>query len=312
MSMNRIRTIAVRMSAIGVLVVLAFAGLPAEVANAAGSIGSLSLSPDSVRNGASTQGTVTLAFADPGPTTVRLWSDDPSAAAVPTSIVVPPGAMSANFTITSNAAAPPTITTIRAATPDNGLRTANLSVNAATPAGPSLASVSFVPTSVVGGSSATGTVTFTAAMNDGAVVQLSSSNTAVARVPSEVVVNARTSSGTFNLSTSPVSANTSVTITATWFSVTRTATVVVKTGQPPAADVVRITRATWQAGLLRIEATSTNPNAILSVFSSSGSFMFDLTNNGGGRFSDQRGFVFNPLQITVRSNFGGSASASTK
>ena len=60
---------------------------------------------------------------------------------------------------------------------------------------------------------------------------------------------------------------------------------------------------------LTIEATSTNPNAILSVFGRSGNFMFTLTNNGGGRFSDQRGFVFSPEFITVRSNFGGSASA---
>jgi hypothetical protein len=39
--------------------------------------------------------------------------------------------------------------------------------------------------------------------------------------------------------------------------------------------------------------------------------MFTLTNNGGGRYSDQRGWVFNPESITVRSNFGGSATAST-
>ena len=86
-----------------------------------------------------------------------------------------------------------------AATPDNGSRTQNLSVNAATPAGPSLSSVSFVPTSIVGGANATGTVRFSGAMNDGAVVQLFSSNPAVAQVPSETVVNARASSGAFNL-----------------------------------------------------------------------------------------------------------------
>jgi hypothetical protein len=40
--------------------------------------------------------------------------------------------------------------------------------------------------------------------------------------------------------------------------------------------------------------------------------MFTLTNKGGGRYADQRGFVFNPLQISVRSNFGGSASATLK
>ena len=75
---------------------------------------------------------------------------------------------------------------------------------------------------------------------------------------------------------------------------------------------MRITKATWKQGLLTIEASSTNPNAILSVYSASGSFLFDLTNKGGGRFADQRGFVTNPVQISVRSNFGGSASAVLK
>ena len=77
--------------------------------------------------------------------------------------------------------------------------------------------------------------------------------------------------------------------------------------RPPTAW--RSRRPRWKKGLLTIEATSTNPNAILSVFGRSGNFMFTLTNNGGGKFSDQRGFVFSPEFITVRSNFGGSASA---
>ena len=64
-----------------------------------------------------------------------------------------------------------------------------------------------------------------------------------------------------------------------------------------------------EGGLLTIEATSTNPNAILSVYSSAGNFMFDLSNKGGGRYADQRGFVDNPQRIQVRSNFGGSAIA---
>jgi hypothetical protein len=278
-------------------------------AMAAGSIGALSINPDSVRNGESTTGTVDLGFADPEPTVVRLFSSDPSVAQVPTSITIPAGQTTGSFTITSNASAPPTIVQIMGATSDNISRTHNLSVNAATPAGPSLSSVSFVPTSVVGGRNATGTVRFTGPMTQGASVQLFSSNPSVAQVPQETVVNANSSSGTFNLSTSPVGASTSVTITARWFDVTRTATITVTPGTPPAADVVRITRATWKSGLLRIEATSTNPNAILGVYSSSGNFMFNLTNQGGGRYSDQRGFVTNPQRITVRSNFGGSASA---
>lgn len=72
---------------------------------------------------------------------------------------------------------------------------------------------------------------------------------------------------------------------------------------------MKITKASWKRGLLTIEATGSNPAAILSVYSRSGSFMFDPTNKGGGRYADQRGFITNPVQVTVRSNFGGSATA---
>jgi hypothetical protein len=277
------------------------------VASAAGIISSVSLSPDTVRDGASSVGTVELAFPDPAPTTVLLFSGNSSVATVPATVVVPAGAMSASFPIATNAAAPPTIVQITAAV-QNVPRTANLSVNAATPAGPSLSSVSSVPSRLTGGSSATGTVTFTGP-TDGAIVNLASSNPAVLQVPASTVVNGRASSGAFAVSTSAVTANTTVTITATWFGVTRTTTVTVIPGAPAAADRVAIKKATWKKGLLTIEATSTNPNAILSVFGRSGNFMFTLTNNGGGKFSDQRGFIFSPEVITVRSNFGGSATA---
>src|SRR4051812_21355902 len=280
-----------------------------QAASAAGSIGALNINPDSVRGGESTTGTVDLGFPDAEPTVVRFFSSDPSVAQVPVSITIPAGQTTGNFTITSNAAAPPTIVQIMGATADNISRTHNLSVNAATPAGPSLSSVSFVPTSIVGGQNATGTVRFTAPMSQGAVVQLSSSNPAIARVPQETVVSANTSTSTFNLATSTIAAATSVTITASWFGITKTATITVKPGAPPAADVVRITKATWKKRLLTIEATGTNPDAILSVYSAQGNFLFDLTNKGGGRYADQRGFVTNPVQISVRSNFGGSASA---
>ncbi len=272
----------------------------------ASSISSLSLSPDSVRGGASSQGTVTTAFADVVPTTVRLFSGNTSVATVPATAVVPAGATSVTFTIATNAAAPPEIVQIMAAI-DNVPRTANLSVNAATPAGPSLASVSTTPNRLTGGSAATGTVTFTG-RTDGAEVQLASNNPAV-RVPANVVVNGGQASGAFAVTTSAVSANTTATITASWFGITRTTTITVIPGPPAAPDRVAIQKARWKKGLLTIEATSTNPNAILSVFSRAGNFMFTLTNNGGGRFSDQRGFVTNPEFVTVRSNFGGSASA---
>jgi len=279
-------------------------------APAQGVISSLSVSPDTVRDGASSTGTVTLAFTDPSDTVASLFSSDPSVAQVPSTVVIPAGAQSASFTITTNAAAPPTIVQITAAI-QNTPRTANLSVNAANPGGPQLSAVSLNPSTVTGGSATTGRVTFTAATN-GANVGLSSSNTALARVPAEVVVNGGQSSAAFPVSTSAVSTQTNVTITARWFDVTRTTTLTLTPGAPAPADTVRITKARWCKGLLEIEATSTNPQAILSVFGRSGDFMFQLTNNGGGRYSDRRGFVTNPEQISVRSNLGGSATASTR
>ena len=200
-----------------VLAVTAAAALlvMASSASAAGSISSLSVSPDSVRNGAASQGTVTLAFPDPAATTALLFSSDPSVASVPASVVIPAGATSATFPIATNAAAPATIVQITAAIA-NVPRTANLSVNAATPAGPSLQSVSVTPSSVAGGGAATGTVRFTGA-TDGADVQLASSNPALVRVPADTVVNGGQSTGAFAVSTSPVTATTTVTITASWF-----------------------------------------------------------------------------------------------
>ncbi|WP_238009546.1 hypothetical protein KZZ52_26900 [Dactylosporangium sp. AC04546] len=275
-------------------------------ASAEGIISSLSVSPSTVRDGASAQGTVTL-LPDATPTTVLLFSSDPSVATVPSSVVAPAGQSTVSFTITTNAAAPPTIVQITAAV-QNIPRTANLSVNAATPPGPSLSSVSVSPSSLTGGSPATGTVTFTGA-TDGAVVQLSSSDPTLVQVPSETVVSGGASSGAFAVTTSAVAATTTVTITARWFAVTRTTTITLTPGTPAPADRVAITKARWKARLLTIEATSTNPNAILSVYSQSGAFMFTLTNKGGGRYADQRGWVFNPQVVTVRSNLGGSATA---
>jgi hypothetical protein len=277
---------------------------------AAGSISALSVDPSQVRDGATATGTVTLAFPDPDATTVLLFSGDTSVATVPASVIVPAGSQSATFPVSTNAAAPPTIVQITAWV-GNTPRSASLSVNPARPAGPSLSAVSVVPKTLTGASPATGTITFTGP-TDGANVQLSSSNPALVQVPAERVVNQGKSTSAFPITTSAVSANTTVTITAKWFDLTRTTTITLTPGPPAAPDKVAIQTATWNRGLLTIKATSTNPNAILSVFSSSGSFMFELTNNGGGRYSDQRGFITNPQQIQVRSNLGGSASAVLK
>jgi hypothetical protein len=296
-----------RLSAHAVAAATAALLLVPSAASAAGTISSLSVDPSQVRDGATATGTVTLAFPDAADTIVLVFSGDPSVASVPAQVTVPAGRQSATFPISTNAAAPATIVQITAWV-GNTPRSANLSVNAARPPGPSLTSVSVAPSTLTGGSPATGTVRFTGP-TDAYTVQLSSSNPALVQVPAETVVNQGQSSGAFPVTTRSVGANTTVTITAKWFDITRTTTITLTPGAPAPPDRVAIQTATWKKGLLTIKATSTNPNAVLSVFSSAGNFMFTLTNNGGGRYSDQRGWVDNPRQIQVRSNLGGSASA---
>ena len=92
----------------------------------------------------------------------------------------------------------------------------------------SLSAIGVSPTSVVGGNTAQGTVTLTAAApSGGAVVTLNSANASVVSVPASVTVAAGASSATFGVNTSAVTANTGVTITATYAGVSRTTTLTV-------------------------------------------------------------------------------------
>ncbi len=131
-------------------------------------------------------------------------------------------------------------------------------------ASPALSSLALSPSSVVGGSSSTGTVTLSAAApSGGAVVSLSSSNSSVAQVPSSVTVTAGTTSQTFTVTTSSVTTTTSVTITASYSGSSPTATLTVT----PAS-----------AGDFSISASPTNRNV---THGSSTSYTVTVSPSGG-------------------------------
>jgi hypothetical protein len=145
-------------------------------------LSAFSVSPTSVAGGNPATGTVTLPSAAPsGGTVVSLFSNQPLAASVPTSVTVPAGSTSTNFTVTTFPSAGTTVQ-LSARLVDSILFAAlGVTPPAATP---TLSSVKVNPTTVVGGNSSTGTVTLSAAApSGGAVVTLSSSNTAVALCP---------------------------------------------------------------------------------------------------------------------------------
>jgi hypothetical protein len=112
------------------------------------------------------------------------------------------------------------------------------------PPPPTLSTFSTNPSTVVGGNGSSGTVVLsTPAPEGGALIALSSNNPAVASVPQTVLAPAISFTATFAIATTPVTANTTVTITAAYNGTTRTATLTVTPGtpDPPAASLQSLT-----------------------------------------------------------------------
>ncbi len=174
-------------------------------------ISSLTLNPAGVFGGDSSQGTVVLANAAPsGGAVVGLSSSNAGVATVPASVTVAQGQTSASFTVQTQAVSANTQVTI-SATYGGGTQQAQLSVS------PLLAGVTLNPASVSGGQTSQGTVVLAAAAPAGGIqIGLSSSNTAVATVPASVTVAQGQTSASFTVQTQAVSANTQVTISATY------------------------------------------------------------------------------------------------
>ncbi len=148
------------------------------------SLTGLTLNPTTIGGDQTSTGTVTLASAaPPGGWLVILHSEYPASVGVPSSVVVPAGQMSANFSITTAQFSNTFTCDIYAADNTTG-KQATLTV-----VGDSLASLTLNPASVVGGSSSTGTVTLTSeAPSGGWLVNLSTEYPSVDGVPATVMV----------------------------------------------------------------------------------------------------------------------------
>ncbi|MBW8906735.1 MAG: hypothetical protein JF611_13910 [Betaproteobacteria bacterium] len=267
-------------------------------------ISSLSLNATSVTGGGTSTGTVTLNSAAPAAgTAVALTSSDPTVAAVAASVVVPGGATSATFTVTTNGVTTSTNVTITG-TNGGASRSAQLLVNP--PPAIALSTLSFVPASVTAGTASTGTVSLTAgAPPGGAVVSLSSSNPAIASVPGSAIVAPGGTSVNFTVSTLSCTSG-SVTLSASYDGGTKSAGL----GVTSSSDNVTIQQADYSGNKdeLRMAARSSNSGATLRVYVSSSEQMIGtLRNLGDGRYSGQFSWSVNPQNITVRSSACGSA-----
>lgn len=190
-------------------------------------LASLTVSPSTVKGGESSTGTVTLSAPAPSGGTVVALSDVGDVTTIPASVTVSAGASAATFTIATQ----PVTSTFNAniwARVDGVEKQALLVVepsDASTPA--SLSAVSVSPASIVGGTSAQGTVTLTGGAPSGGTSVALTSSSGSASVPASVTVPAGASSVSFAIATTAVTATTSATIGATASGTSRTTTLTV-------------------------------------------------------------------------------------
>src|SRR3954465_13055974 len=173
-----------------------------------------SVSPTDIVSGSSTQGIVQLVTSAPaGGGVVTLTSSNPAVLQVPPTVSVPAGNNSTSFPITTTSTS--VFTTVEVDASAGGVTRSAFVNLAAGATAPSLVSLAVTPTSVAGGSNATGTVRLSsAAPSGGVLVTLATGNQSVAQPPPIVTVPAGQSQANFTVTTSPVAANTQVTLTA--------------------------------------------------------------------------------------------------
>jgi len=165
---------------------------------------------------------------------------------------------------------------------------------------------------IASGVTTNGTVTLNqVAPAGGVLLNLVASNPKIVKIPATVLVPAGSSAGTFAIQASGVNTPTTVIITASYsgtLAAGPTSASAVLTVSPN--DSLHIQSATWSRStqLLAVTATSTNPQAILTLFLASGNVNLGaFTNLGGGNFSIQVSFTSGtPASVNVRSNLGGA------
>jgi hypothetical protein len=278
----------------------------------------VTLNPDVVTGGSQTStGTVTIPTpAGPGGLHLALTSENTAAARTPGQVIIPEGQFAASFTITTSYVAQDQGAWIQARTASGATGRARLTVLALR------VGVLVQPKQVLGGNqNATGTVTLShPAGPSGFEVPLSSSNPAVARVPSFARIAQGGIAVNFGVQSFKVAVDTQVTITATLPSG--------RTGQDtitvmaPRITELRISPDTVVGGTstagrvtlntspptggVKVDLTSSNPSlaqvpASITVPAGTNTQTFTVTTNA----------VATQQQVTITATFAGQSRSAT-
>ena len=246
-----------------------------QSAAASTSLSSLVVNPATVIGGCgSATGTVTLTAVAPSGGTVVTLSDNLAATTMPASVTIPAGARTRTFTISTAAVTANQSGTVTAKL-GSVTKTDTLTVRRI-----GVRSVKVVPNPIIGGNTATGTVTLECAAAPGNITVTLSDTLAATTVPASVVVSAGTTSKTFQITTVAVSANQTGTLTASAGGISKSVNLTVRriglasltlspstvTGGQNSTGTVTLERVAGPGNIV-VTLTSSNPN-VASVPSS--------------------------------------------
>lgn len=200
----------------------------------------LTVTPTSAPGGTTLAGMVTLDGPAPAGGQSIALSSNSAAATVPATIIVPEGAASATFDITTSPVGTTTTVTI-SASDGSRVRTA-----ACTLQPPAVTGLAIVPAEVTGGQTATATITINGPAPDAGLsvsVTITGSNTVA---PSTITIAAGNTSGTFTITTTPVPATVTSTISVSANGGTASAALQI---DPPVPAVLTIQPPSVTAGM---------------------------------------------------------------
>ena len=258
-------------------------------------------------------GRASVALVIPAPAggaVVNLSTDSPTFIHVPPSVSIAAGNSAASFTINTSAVSTnPTGGNVFASA-GGVTKSIFVTVDPDPNAPPILQSVSLNPTTVTGGNSATGTVFLNSPAPSGGIEATLSTSNLVAKPPPVVDIPAGQTSANFTVTTSAVTANTVVTITAIVGSASQSASLTVTRGTAPTPTPPPTATPTPAATLA---APSQISPAADSRFSPGTNIVFDWSDVTGAasytiQISDQDSFP-SPLivsQNTTASQFSTS------
>lgn len=266
--------------------------------------------PFSVVGGGQYAATVLLGFAAPaGGFVINLSSDEPAVASVPATVAIPAGASSASFTITTSPVTARKFPSIRAAVSPNGWTGSDFMF---VEPSATLDQVILAPESIVGGDTSGLNVALSSAVAEAAVVNLSSSDPAVAPVPASVTIPAGASQAVVPIPTPAVTTDTVVAVSGTFNGVTKIVYLgVTAAASPPPGGVVSLKQAQYDNAkqALQVEVNSSDAVAseVAAVFvAATGQKIGTLTNAGGGTFKGTFAWPANPQRIAIASSRGWS------